>query len=101
VDIKTFSGAVAGEPSFIGKTTCYHLLLNLFIIIMGKSKDIAAKEIMPSTTQGGTNLPSRPNFAPANATPAIKKKFSALHSSHLSKMSMPTDDDNELLDGSM
>ena len=25
VGIKTFSGAVAGEPSFIGKTTCYHL----------------------------------------------------------------------------
>ena len=25
VGIKTFSGAIAGEPSFIGKTTCYHL----------------------------------------------------------------------------
>jgi hypothetical protein len=62
VGIKTFSDTVAAEPSFIGKITCYHLLLNLFIIIRGKSKDIATKEIMPSTTRGGTSLPSRPNF---------------------------------------
>ena len=29
VGIKTFSGAVAREPSFIGKTTCYHLFAAL------------------------------------------------------------------------
>jgi hypothetical protein len=99
VGIKIFSSAVVGEPSFIGKSTCYHLLLNLFIVIMGKSKDIAAKEIMPSTTRRGTDLHSRPNFLPANATPTINKKSVALLSSPLSKMSMPTD--NELLDDSM
>jgi hypothetical protein len=68
---------------------------------MGKSKDIAAKEIMLSTTRGGMNLPSRPKFSPANATPAIKKKYAALHSLPLSKMFMPTDTENELLDDSM
>jgi hypothetical protein len=65
---------------------------------MGKSKDIAAKEIMPSTTRGGTNIPTRVKFSPANATPAVKKKSSALHSSPLSDMSMPNDTRNELLD---
>jgi hypothetical protein len=96
------SGAVAEEPRFIGKTTCYHLLLNFFIHIMGKSKDITAKEIMPSTTRGGMNLPSRPNFSPAAAS-TVMNKSAALHSSPLSKMSMPTDNDNdnELSDDSM
>jgi hypothetical protein len=55
--IKTFYGAIVGETSFIGKTTCDYLLLNLFILIMGMSKDVAGKEIMPSTTRGGTDLP--------------------------------------------
>jgi hypothetical protein len=55
---------------------------------------------MPSTTCGGTNLPSGPIFSHANATLAIKK-YAALHSSPLSKMSMPTDNDNELTDDSM
>jgi hypothetical protein len=64
---------------------------------MGKSKDITAKEIMPSTTRGGMNLPSRPNFSPA-ATSAIMNKSAASHSSPLSKMSMHTD--NELSDDS-
>jgi hypothetical protein len=68
---------------------------------MRKSKDITVKEIMPSTTRGNTNLPSRPRFSPANATPAIKNKSAALHSSPLSKMSMPTDNDNELSNDSM
>jgi hypothetical protein len=68
---------------------------------MGKSKDIAAKEIMPSNIRGGTNLPSRPYISPANATPNVKMKSTDLHSSPLSKMSMPTDNDNELLDDSM
>jgi hypothetical protein len=101
VGIKIFFGAVAGELSFIGKTTYYHLLLNLFILIMGKSKDIAANEIMPSSTRGGTNLPSRPNFSPANAALVIKKKSATLHISALSKMSMPTNTKNEPLDDSM
>jgi hypothetical protein len=65
--IKTFSRAVAGEASFIGKITCYNLLLNLFILIMGKSKDITTKDIMPSTTHEGTNIPSRPKFSPVVA----------------------------------
>jgi hypothetical protein len=65
---------------------------------MGKSKDITTKEIMPSTTRGSTNLPSRPNFSPAAATPTIKNKSTALHSSPLSKMSMPNN--NELSDDS-
>jgi hypothetical protein len=97
VGIKTFSGVVAGEHRFIGKTTCYHLLLILFILIMGKSKDITAKEIMLSTTRGGANLPSRPKFSPVAAS-AIKNKSAALHSSPLSKMSMPIDTNNELSD---
>jgi hypothetical protein len=72
---------------------------------MGNSKDITAKEIMPSTTRGGTNLPSRPNFSPA-ASAAMNKyvamnKSAALHSSPLSKMSMPIDTDKELSDYSM
>jgi hypothetical protein len=100
VGIKTFFGAVAREPSIIGKTTCYHLLLNLFILIMGKSKDITTKEIMPSTTRGGTNLPSRPNFSHVAAS-AIKNKSAALHSPPLSKMSMTTDTDNKLSDDSV
>lgn len=96
--IKTFSGAIAGEPSFIGKTTCYHLLLSLFIIIMGKSKEDAGKEIVPSTTRAGKDLPTQKNFSPdVAATPAIKKKSVPMHSSPLSKMYMPTDTENELL----
>jgi hypothetical protein len=94
--MKTFCGAVAEELSFIDQTTFYHLLLNLFNLIMGKSNDLTAREIMPSTTRGGTNLPSKPKFSPA-----IKNKSAALHSSALSNMSMPTDNDNELSDDSM
>jgi hypothetical protein len=99
--IKTFSGTIAEEPSSIGKTTCDHLLLNLFILIMGRSKNDARKEVMPSTTRRGADLPTRVNFSPANVTPAVKKKYATLHISPLHKMYMPTDIESELLDDSM
>jgi hypothetical protein len=67
---------------------------------MGKSKDITAKEIMPSTTRGGTNLPSRPKFSPTVAS-SNKNKYAALHSLPLSKIYMPIDNDNELSDDSV
>jgi hypothetical protein len=100
VGIKTFSGTIAGERSFIGKTSCYHLLLNLFIFFIRKNKDITVEDIMPSTTRGGLNLPSRGSFSPDGAS-AIMNKSVALHSTPLYKMSMPTDTDNELSDDSM
>jgi hypothetical protein len=59
---------------------------------MGRSKDITAKEIMPSITRRGMNLPSRPYFSPAAAS-AIMNKAAALHSSPLSKISMPNDNE--------
>jgi hypothetical protein len=60
---------------------------------MGKSKDITTKEIMPSITHGGMSLPSRPNFSPVAST--VMNKYSSLHSSPLSKMYMPTNNDND------
>ena len=80
--IKTFSGAVTGEPSFIGKTTCYHIICCICLFLtMGKEK-ITPKEVRPSTTRGGTDLPSRPNFSP-NAASAVapKKKGKVVSSS--------------------
>jgi hypothetical protein len=67
----------------------------------GKDEGYYYKGDYTSTTRGGTKLPSRPIFSPTNATPAIKNKSAALHSLPLSKMSMPTEYDNELLDDSM
>jgi hypothetical protein len=61
---------------------------------MGKSKEIAKKDIVPSTTRRGTNLPSRPHFSPTAATtPAPKKKTTVLASSPLSIMSTSTEND--------
>ena len=61
---------------------------------MGKSKDAAKKDIVPSTTRRGTDLPSRPHFSPnAATTPAPKKKTTVLASSPLSRMSTSTEKD--------
>ena len=53
---------------------------------MGKEKN-TPKEVRPSTTRRGTDLPSRLNFSP-NAASAIvpKKKGKIVNSSPLSKM---------------
>ena len=66
---------------------------------MGKEKN-TPKEVRPSTTRRGTDLPSRPNFSP-NATSAIvaKKKGKNIYSSPLSKMSTSTE--NDLICGSI
>jgi hypothetical protein len=66
---------------------------------MGKEQN-SPKEVRPSTTRRGTDLPSRPNFSP-NAASAIiaKKKEKALSSSPLSKMS--TSIENNLICGSV
>ena len=40
---------------------------------MGKEK-ITPKEVRPSTTRGGKNLPSRPNFSPNVAYAVAPKK---------------------------
>ena len=54
---------------------------------MGKEKT-TLKEVRPSTTRGGTDLPSRPNFSPNVASAvAPKKRGKVLSSSPLSKMS--------------
>ena len=61
---------------------------------MGKNKEPAKKDIRPSTTRKGTNLPSRPHFSPdAATTPAIKKKAIIQTSSPLSKMSTTIEKD--------
>ena len=66
---------------------------------MGKEKT-TLKEMRPSTTRGGTDLPSRPNFSP-NVTSAVitKKKGKVSSSSPLSKMSTSTE--NDLICGSI
>ena len=62
---------------------------------MGKEKN-TPKEVRPSTTRRGTDLPSRPNFSPNVASAvAPKKKGKVLSSSPLSKMS--TSNENDLL----
>jgi hypothetical protein len=55
---------------------------------MGKDKNLAEKVVMPSTTRGGKDLPSRTNFSP-NAASAIfsRKKNATLSGSPLSKLS--------------
>jgi hypothetical protein len=55
---------------------------------MGKDNNFAEKVVMPSTTLGGKDLPSRPNFSP-NAASAIfiRKKNATLSVSPLSKVS--------------
>jgi hypothetical protein len=40
---------------------------------MGKDKNLAEKVVMPSTTRGGKDLPSRPKFSP-NAASAVSSK---------------------------
>jgi hypothetical protein len=66
---------------------------------MGKEKN-TPKEVRPSTTRRGTDLPSRPNFSPNVASAIIaKKKEKALSSSPLSKMS--TSIENNLICGSV
>ena len=64
---------------------------------MGKDKDTPKKNIMPSTTRGGKDLPSRPHFSPHATTgvaPAIRKNKNALPKSSLSQMSIGSE--NEL-----
>ena len=56
------------------------------------------KDMRPSTTRRGTDLPSRPNFSP-NVTSAIVAKKKNISSSPLSKMSTSTEN-NEIC-GSM
>jgi hypothetical protein len=55
---------------------------------MGKDKNLAEKVVMPSTTRGRKDLPSRPNFS-SNATSAIssRKKNTTLSGSPLSDLS--------------
>jgi hypothetical protein len=55
---------------------------------MGKDKNLAEKVVMPSTTRGGKDLPSRPNFSP-NVASAVssKKKNVTLSDSPLSELS--------------
>ena len=66
---------------------------------MGKEKN-APKEVRPSTTRRGTDLPSRPNFSPNVASAIVpKKKGKVLNSSPLSKMSTSTE--NNLICGSI
>ena len=48
---------------------------------MGKEK-ITLKEVRPSTTRGGKNLPSRPNFSPYVAFVVAPKKKEKLHFVH-------------------
>ena len=66
---------------------------------MGKEKN-TPKEVRPSTTRRGTDLPSRPNFSP-NVVSAVApmKKGKVLNSSPLSKMSTSTE--NDLIGGSI
>jgi hypothetical protein len=54
---------------------------------MGKDKNLAEKVVMPSTTRGGKDLPSRPNLSP-NAASAVssRKKNATLSGSPLSKL---------------
>jgi hypothetical protein len=54
---------------------------------MGKDKNLPEKVVMPSTTRGGKDLPSRPNFSP-NVASAIfsRNKNATLSGSPLSKL---------------
>jgi hypothetical protein len=55
---------------------------------MGKDKNLAEKVVMPSTTRGGKDLPSRPNFSPHVAyVVSSKKKNATLSDSPLSELS--------------
>jgi hypothetical protein len=56
---------------------------------MGKDKNLAEKVVMPSTTRGGKDLPSRPNFSP-NAASAIssKKKNATLSDTPVPELSV-------------
>ena len=66
---------------------------------MGKEKN-TPKEVRPSTTRRGTDLPSRANFSPNVASAIVpKKKGKVLNSSPLSKMSTSTE--NNLICGSI
>ena len=67
---------------------------------MGK-ENITSKEVRPSTTRGGKNLPSSLNFSPdvASAVAPKKKKGKVAFSSPLSKMS--TNNENDLICGSI
>ena len=66
---------------------------------MGK-ENTTPKEIRPSTTHAGYNLPSRPNFSPDAASAVVpKKKGKIVSSSPLSKMS--TSNESDLICGSI
>ena len=66
---------------------------------MGKEKN-TPKEVRPSTTRGGTDLPSRPNFSPnADVATIARKKGKNISSSPLSNIS--TSAENNLSCGSI
>jgi hypothetical protein len=55
---------------------------------MWKDKNLTEKVVMPSTTRGGKDLPSRPNFSPyAASIVSSKKKNATLSDSPLSGLS--------------
>jgi hypothetical protein len=55
---------------------------------MGNDKNLAEKVVMPSTTRGGKDLPSRPNFSPsAHSDVSSRKKNATLSGSPLSELS--------------
>jgi hypothetical protein len=55
---------------------------------MRKDNNFAEKVVMPSTTRGGKDLPSRPKFSPNAASAVfIRKKNTTLSGSPLSKIS--------------
>jgi hypothetical protein len=59
---------------------------------MGKDKNLAEKVVMPSTTRGGKDLPSRPNFSPnAGSVVSSKNKNATLSDSPLSELSAHID----------
>jgi hypothetical protein len=67
------------------------------VTILQAASTAAKKDLRPSTTRKGTDLPSRPHFLPqAAATPATKKQVIVHTSSPLSIMS--TSNEKDLLD---
>jgi hypothetical protein len=98
VGIKIFSGVVAREPRFIGKTTCYHLLPALICFSSWERIRNLLRRLLGPPLQGKVQIYLLDHiFLPqATITPATKKKVIAHTSSPIYIMS--TSNERNLLE---
>jgi hypothetical protein len=89
---ETFLAPLPRNLALLVRPLVINYLLRFFISAMGKDMNLVENVVMPSTTRGGKDLPSRPNFSPNDASVVSSKKRNAtLSDSPLSELSAHID----------